>query len=129
MSKWKVQQLFSNSYTKQFKTPFCARLLPLTRHYHQCAVTFWMGKDTGEVEKMKQCQKQTIHTWRISQLHKQRDIIRRTCKDANIHDRIIWNLCTITANKVILRNDFLPKNLNNFKYDLIVSKLSKVRSE
>lgn len=30
---------------------FRARLLPLTRHYHQCAETFWMGRDTGEAER------------------------------------------------------------------------------
>lgn len=27
------------------------QLLPLTRHYHQCVETFWMGRDTGEVER------------------------------------------------------------------------------
>lgn len=60
------------------KTQFCARLLPLTRHYHQYAETFWMGKDTGEAEKNEPMSKQTAHET-ISQIHTQEKRHIKTC--------------------------------------------------
>lgn len=87
-----IQKEKYNSYSpilQHCKTPFCARFLPLTRHYHQCAETFWMGRDTGEVEKNAAVSKPSYaHTGRISQIHPQRDILTYTCKDANIQDHI-----------------------------------------
>lgn len=41
---------------------------------------------------MKQCQKQTMHTRRISRTHKQRDTLRHTCEDADIQDHISSHL-------------------------------------
>lgn len=69
---------------------------------------------------MEQCQKQTMHTHDISQIHKQRDILRRT-EDANIWDHIHNHFEFMYRNsyKLILSHDFLLKSLNNFKYDLI----------
>lgn len=48
-----------------------------------------MGRDTGEVEKNEAMSKTSYaHTWRVSQIHKQRDILTHTCEDADIQDHI-----------------------------------------
>lgn len=104
--------------------------LPLTRHYHQCAETFGMGRDTGKVKKTKQCQKQTMYT--SDTFHKY--IHRKATYEGTFPTMLTHTgphaspvVHAPSVSRLTLSTDFLLETLSNVKWDLTAYTPAKLR--